>query len=190
MTTQRTDTDAARPASEAALEIAKEFIRSVEAKDIAAVALTLRDDVEQLFMHANGVTKSNGVDDIVARRSRGLCVADVSGREEVLAYTRAIFDRFVPLIWRDHQWIVSPDGRDVYFFATGDMVVAATGRPYRNTYLIRFDVTDGKIVRMAEYGNVLMFAGLGVRPNRGEVRALLRAVGRMFSPTRSSRSGR
>lgn len=172
------------------LETAKEFIGAVEAKDIDAVQDTLRDDAEQLFMHSNAVTSAEGVADIIAGRRRGFCVADVSGREEVLGYTRGIFDKFDPLVWRNHQWTVSPDGREVFFLATGDMVVARTGAPYRNTYLTRFDVTDGRIVRMAEYGSVLMYARLGVRPNRAELRSLLRAAGRMFSPTRSSRSGR
>jgi ketosteroid isomerase-like protein len=179
-----------RSTTRSALETAKEFIRAVEAKDIDAVEDTLRDDAEQLFMHSNAVTTDQGVADIIAGRRRGLCVADVSGREEVLGYTRGIFDKFDPLIWRDHRWTVIPDGREVFFFGTGDMVVARTGAPYRNTYLTRFDVTDGKIVRMAEYGNVMTYARLGVRPNRAEFRSLLRAVGRILSPTRSSRSGR
>jgi ketosteroid isomerase-like protein len=171
------------------LETAKEFVRAVEAKDIDAVEDTLRDDAEQFFMHSNAVTSDQGVADIIAGRRKGLCVADVSGREEVLGYTRGIFDKFDPLVWRNHQWTVSPDGREVFFLGTGDMVVARTGAPYRNTYLTRFDVTDGKIVRMAEYGDVMMYARLGIRPNRAEFRSLLRAVGRMFSLTPSSRSG-
>ncbi|MFJ3404459.1 nuclear transport factor 2 family protein [Promicromonospora sp. NPDC090134] len=178
------------PTTRSTLETAREFIRAVEAKDIEAVADTLRDDVEQLFMHSNAVISDQGVAELVAGRRRGFCVADVSGREEVLGYTRGIFDKFEPLVWRNHRWTVNPDGREVFFLGTGDMVVARTGVPYRNTYLTRFDVTDGKIVRMAEYGNAMMYARLGVRPNRAEFRSLLRAVGRMFSLTRSSRSGR
>jgi ketosteroid isomerase-like protein len=178
------------PTTRSTLETAKEFIRAVEAKDIDAVENTLRDDAEQLFMHSRAVTSDQGVADIIAGRRRGFCVADVSGREEVLGYHRGIFDKFDPLVWRNHQWTVSPDGHDVYFFGTGDMVVARTGAPYRNTYLTRFDVADGKIVRMAEYGNVMMYARLGVRPNRAEFRSLLRAVGRMLSPRLSARSGR
>ena len=178
------------PVTRSTLETAKEFIRAVEAKDIDAVHDALRDDAEQLFMHSTAVTNAEGVADIIAGRRQGLCVADVSGREEVLGYTRGIFDKFDPLVWRNHQWKVSPDGRDVYFYGTGDMIVARTGAPYRNTYLTRFDVTDGKIVRMAEYGDVMMYARLGVRPNRAEFRSLLRAVRRMFSLSRSSRSGR
>ncbi|MEU4365390.1 nuclear transport factor 2 family protein [Promicromonospora sp. NPDC023987] len=172
------------------LETAKEFIRAVEAKDIDAVEDTLREDAEQLFMHSNVVTSDQGAADIIAGRRRGLCVADVSGREEVLGYTRGIFDKFDPLVWRNHRWTGSPAGREVFFLGTGDMAVARTGAPYRNTYLTRFDVTDGKIVRMAEYGNVMLYARLGVRPNHAELRSLLRAVRRMLSLTRSSRSGR
>jgi ketosteroid isomerase-like protein len=178
------------PTTRSTLETAQEFIRAVEAKDIDAVEDTLRDDADQLFMHSNAVTSEQGVADIIAGRRQGFCVADVSGRDEVLGYHRGIFDKFDPLVWRNHRWTVSPDGRDVYFFGTGDMVVARTGAPYRNTYLTRFDVSDGKIVRMAEYGNVMMYARLGVRPNRAEFRSLLRAVRRMFSLSRSSRSGR
>ncbi|WP_246090283.1 hypothetical protein [Nonomuraea deserti] len=53
-----------------------------------------------------------------------------------------------------------------------------------------FDTEDGRIVRMAEYADAFMYAGLRVRPNGAEFRALLRAVARMLSPVRSSRSGR
>ncbi|WP_460755907.1 hypothetical protein [Myceligenerans cantabricum] len=74
------------------LETGKEFIRAVEAKDIDAVARTLGDEVEQLFMHSSGVTRAEGVTGIVAGRRRGFCVADVRGRGEVLGYTRGIFD--------------------------------------------------------------------------------------------------
>ncbi|MFD3686444.1 nuclear transport factor 2 family protein [Nocardiopsis sp. NPDC058631] len=178
------------PTTRTGLDVAQEFIRAVEAKDIEAVARTLSDDARQLFMHARGATAPDGVADIIAGRRRGFCVADVKGRSEVLAYTGALFDKFTPLLWRDHAWSVSPDSGEIFFHGVGDMVVARTGRPYRNTYVTRFDIENGRIVLMAEYGNALMYAGLGVRPNGAEFRALLRAVGRMLSPRLSSRSGR
>ncbi|GLU47107.1 nuclear transport factor 2 family protein [Nocardiopsis ansamitocini] len=178
------------PATRTGLDVAKEFIRAVEAKDIEAVARTMADDARQLFMHTRGATTSDGVTDIIAGRRRAVCVADVKGKSEVLAYTSALFDKFTPLLWRGHEWRVSPDGGELFFHGIGDMVVARTGRPYRNTYVTRFDIENGRIVLMAEYGNALMYAGLGVRPNGAEFRALLRAVGRMLSPRLSSRSGR
>ena len=178
------------PATHTGLGIAREFVRAVEAKDIEAVARTLADDARQLFMHTRSATTPDGVADVIAGRTRGFCVADVKGRSEVLAYTRAIFDKFTPLLWRDHTWRVSPDGGELFFHGIGDMVVARTGQPYRNTYVIRFDFEKGRIVLMAEYGNAFMYAGLGVRPNGAEFRGLLRAMGRMVSPRLSSRSGR
>ncbi|WP_189221387.1 nuclear transport factor 2 family protein [Saccharothrix coeruleofusca] len=174
---------------EAALGLARDFIDAIQAKDLDAVAATLATDARQLFMHSTATRSGEGVADIIAGRRKGFCVADVKGKEEILAYTEALFAKFTPLLWRDHEWTVSASG-EVFFSGKGDMVVARTGKPYRNSYLTRFDVHDGKIVRMAEYGDVLMYARLGVRPNGAEFRALLRAVGRLFSPARSSRSGR
>ncbi|SHJ97534.1 Ketosteroid isomerase-related protein [Nocardiopsis flavescens] len=179
------------PAAHTELGVAQEFIRAVEAKDIEAVSRTLADDARQLFMHVGtAATTPEGVADVIAGRRRGICVADVKGKDEVLAYTGALFVKFDPLRWRGQEWRLSPDGRELYFYGVGDMVVARTGQPYRNTYVTRFDVEDGRIVLMAEYGNALMYAGLGVRPNGAEFRSLLRAVGRMFSPRLSARSGR
>jgi hypothetical protein len=44
------------PAAEAALGVAQEFIRAVEAKDRAAVDAVLAPQVRQLFMHTNTTT--------------------------------------------------------------------------------------------------------------------------------------
>jgi ketosteroid isomerase-like protein len=116
-------------------------------------------------------------------------VADVDGRDEIMAYTEALFRKFTPLIWRDHSWTVSQKDGAVYFFGRGDMLLTSNRKPYRNTYVTRFDVESGHIVKMAEYANAFLYAGLGVRPNGAEFRALLRAVGRMVNPTLSATSG-
>jgi ketosteroid isomerase-like protein len=176
--------------SEAALKLAQDFMEAVHVKDFDAVAATLAADARQLFMHSGRTKNSAGVMDIIAGRRKGFCVADVQGKGEILAYTKALFDKFTPLLWRDHQWTVSGRGNAIFFSGKGDMVVARTGKPYCNSYVTRFDVEDGKIVRMAEYADATLYARLGVRPNGAEFRALLRAVGRLVSPVRSSRSGR
>ena len=106
-----------------------------------------------------------------------------------MAYTQALFRKLTPLIWRDHSWTVSEINGAVYFFGRGDMLVTTNRKPYRNTYATRFDVDDGRIVKMAEYANAFHYAGLGVRPNGAEFRALLRAVWRMIDPTLSATSG-
>jgi ketosteroid isomerase-like protein len=178
------------PAPPAALELAQEFIRSVEAKDLDAVSRTLAADARQLFMHSRRTRTADGVQDVIAGRRKGFCVAEVKGKGEILAYTEALFHKFVPLVWRGHEWAVSQGGDEVFFHGEGDMVVARTNQPYRNSYVTRFDIEDGRIVRMAEYADAFMYAGLRVRPNGAEFRALLRAVARLLSPARSSRSGR
>jgi ketosteroid isomerase-like protein len=180
----------AAPAARTAVETAQEFIRAVEAKDFDAVEATLSYDARQLFMHSVRPTTEAGVADLIAGRAKGLCVADVNGRDEIMAYTEALFRKFTPLIWRNHSWTSSEKGDAVYFFGRGDMLVTWNGKPYRNTYVTRFDVENGKIVKMAEYANAFLYAGLGVRPNGAEFRALLRAVGRMINPTLSATSGR
>ncbi|RST19869.1 nuclear transport factor 2 family protein [Streptomyces sp. WAC04770] len=177
------------PEANAALGVAQEFIRAVEAKDLAAADAVLAPHVRQLFMHTNTTTTPQGVADIIAGRRRGLCVADLTGGD-VLAYTEALFAKFTPLVWRGHEWTASPDGQEVFFRGTGDMVVARSGKPYRNSYVTRFDIADGKIVLMAEYANAFLYAGLRVAPNGAEFRGLLRAIGRMLAPWKSAHSGR
>ncbi|WP_067905206.1 nuclear transport factor 2 family protein [Nocardia vaccinii] len=176
--------------SEAALELARDFIDALHAKDLDAVAATLAADARQLFMHSPRTKTADDVVDIIGGRRKGFCVADVKGKAEILAYTKALFDKFTPLVWRDHEWTVSGRGNEVFFGGRGDMVVARTGKPYRNSYVTRFDIENGKIVRIAEYADAMQYAALRVRPNGAEFRGLLRAVGRMVSPARSSCSGR
>jgi ketosteroid isomerase-like protein len=177
------------PTARTALDTAQEFIRAVEAKDFDAVEATLSPHARQLFMHSSRTTTVTGAADLITDRTKGFCVADVEGRDEIMAYTKALFEKFTPLIWRDHSWTVSDTNDAVYFFGRGDMLVTSNRKPYRNTYVTRFDVDEGRIVKMAEYANAFQYAGLGVRPNGAEFRALLRAVGRMINPTLSATSG-
>ncbi|GAA4686414.1 nuclear transport factor 2 family protein [Frondihabitans cladoniiphilus] len=179
----------AASATRTALETAQEFIRGVEAKDFEAVRATLSPHARQLFMHSSRTTTEAGAADLVADRAKGFCVADVDGRDEIMAYTQALFDKFTPLIWRDHTWTLSETGDAVYFSGRGDMIVTSNGRSYRNTYVTRFDVDDGRIVTMAEYANAFLYAGLRLTPNGAEFRALLRAIARMINPTLSATSG-
>jgi hypothetical protein len=177
------------PAAEVALEVAQDFICSVEAKNLDAAGRNLAADARQLFMHSRKTTTADGVADIIAGRSTGFCVADVNGKKEILIYTEALFDKFSPLIWQNHEWTVSPTGGNVFFHGKGDMIVAQTGKSYRNSYVTRFDIADGRIIKIAEYADAFLYAGLRVRPNGAEIRALLRALRRIISPTQSSRSG-
>ncbi|MEO3925879.1 nuclear transport factor 2 family protein [Micromonosporaceae bacterium B7E4] len=169
------------PAAQAAPKIAQDFIGSVEAKDLDAVARTLASDAQQLFMHTNKTRSGDGAAAIVnGENRRALCVAYLKGRREILAYTKGLMSKFTPLLWSDTEWSVSQDGSQVFFRGKGNMVVARTNKPYRNNYVTIFDIKDGKIVRMAEYADAFAYAGLRIRPNGTEFRSFIRAVGRLF----------
>jgi hypothetical protein len=86
---------AVAPATRTALETAQEFVRAIEAKDLDAVEATLSHDARQLFMHSAHTIAEAGVADLIADRASGLCVADVDGRDEIMAYTDALFRSLV-----------------------------------------------------------------------------------------------
>ncbi|AXX30711.1 hypothetical protein APASM_3346 [Actinosynnema pretiosum subsp. pretiosum] len=157
-----------------ALDLARRFVHAVEAKDLGAVSDVLAPDVRQLFAQSGRASTPDGIAELISRRAKGFRVAHLKGLDEVLAYTGGIFAKFDPLVWRDHRWHAAEGGGAAHFAARGDMVVARTGEPYRNDYVIRFEVVDGRIARMTEHGDALRYAGLGVRPNAAEFRALLR----------------
>jgi ketosteroid isomerase-like protein len=183
-------TDAARSiTTQAALDLAQEFIRAVEAKDFDALARTLSPNARQLFMHSAHTRTAEDVANIVSGRKRGFCVADLKRKAGIMDYYSALFRKFTPLIWRNHEWTVSDKGQ-VFFSGKGDMAVTWNQKPYRNSYVTRFDVENGQIVKVAEYANAFMYSRLGVRPNRSEFRSLLRAIGRMVNPWQSATSGR
>jgi ketosteroid isomerase-like protein len=169
--------DVSTQAAEPALQLAVDFIRFVETKNLAAVAATLAPGAQQLFMHTKSTGTPEGVAGILSGANRkAICVAALEGRDEVLAYTEGLMRKFSPLVWRDASWSVSPAGDQVFFSGKGDMVVARSGRPYRNNYATIFELEGGKIRRMFEYADAFMYAGLRVAPNGAELKSFLHAL--------------
>jgi ketosteroid isomerase-like protein len=170
---ERTSTQAA----ESALQLARDFIHFVETKDLPAVAATLAPGAQQLFMHTKSTKTPAGVAGILSGTHRkAICVAALEGRAEVLAYTEGLMGKFSPLVWREASWAVSPAGDQVFFSGKGDMVVARSGRPYRNSYATIFEFEDRRIHRMFEYADAFMYAGLRVAPNGAELKSFLHAL--------------
>ncbi len=67
------------------------------------------------------------------------------------AYVDNAFARLGRIDWAERDIIRSADGRRVFVEALGDMVL--NGKPYRNRYVLRFDLKGGKITGMKEYLN-------------------------------------
>jgi hypothetical protein len=55
-------------------------------------------------------------------------------------------------------------------------VVAHSKAPYRNTYMIQFDVDDGLITQITEYANSELYVAQGIEPVEVEIRAVQRAA--------------
>lgn len=161
-----------------ALDLAQRYIATVEEGDLDAVAATLSDDVVQFFMHSSRTTTAKGVAQIEAGdHGRAFNIAEFRDKTEVLAYTKVLIAKFDPLVWRDHVWNEA-DGA-VWFHGKGDMVTTRSGRAYRNEYVTRFDVKNGKIVRLVEYADGTRYLALRIPPSRAEARALVRALGNL-----------
>jgi ketosteroid isomerase-like protein len=74
------------------------------------------------------------------------------GRDAVLAgYVDPALARLDRIGWTERDVTVAADGKRVFVEALGDMVLG--GKPYRNRYVLRFDLKGGKITGMKEYLN-------------------------------------
>lgn len=136
-------------------QVARRFLAAMERKDRAAVASLLAPDasVEYPF------DRSGSVDPAARRR--------FDGREAVLSgYVDGAFRRIERIDFREESAIPSADGRTAFVEAKGEMRLAS-GAAYRNLYVMRFDVKDGRITRMREYMNPVaaaLAAGLPLGP--------------------------
>lgn len=74
------------------------------------------------------------------------------GREAVLKnYVDVALARLSPIGWTEREMTRSADGKRVFVEALGDMGI--NNVPYRNRYVLRFDIKDGRIIHMKEYLN-------------------------------------
>jgi ketosteroid isomerase-like protein len=74
------------------------------------------------------------------------------GRDAVLNnYIDVAFARLDRIGWTEREMTVSADGKRVFVEALGDMAIK--GVPYRNRYVLRFDIKDDRITHMKEYLN-------------------------------------
>ena len=177
------------PAQHASLEVAQAFIRAIEGKDFDAAEVTLAPTAKQFFMHTRRTKTPEGAAAIAnGTNDRAIAVAVFEDKAEVLAYTRGLLARFEPLIWRNHIWTVSSDGRRVFFQGAGDMITTRGHRPYRNNYVTRFDIENNLITRMLEYADASLFLGLRLVPSPAERRAFLHAFRRLLTFSGNARA--
>lgn len=56
--------------------------------------------------------------------------------------------------------------------ARGDAIVRHSNAPYHNTYIVRFDVSNDRIVQITEYANPQTYVNQGIAPIEVELRAV------------------
>ena len=139
------------------LAIAQEFIGYVERRDREGVERLLHPKARQVFVLNTDPAHPSGV---------------FEGKAEVLAYTFGLFGKFDSLVWVDKDWTVSADGTRVFMQAQSDGVASHSKAPYRNTYVIRFDIAGEQIVQILEYALDDVFLALEIPPGDWDRRAV------------------
>ncbi len=82
------------------------------------------------------------------------------------AYFGIVSRSYDNIVFSDRTFSVSNDSNTVWMEAQGNLVVAATGQPYRNGYVFKVMLTNNKIVSIQEWVNTVTLTqqGIAARP--------------------------
>ena len=132
-------------------DVVERFFDTLEARDLAALADLFTEDVTNTLPYvATGDTSPAAM-----RR--------FEGQAAVLAYFSGAAERIAQIAFRETEIALGGDGRTVFVENRGDMVLP-DGRPYRNRYVWRFEVEDGRIAGIREYFNPVTAAAASYLP--------------------------
>jgi ketosteroid isomerase-like protein len=126
-----------------AADLARAYLMALQAKDKQAILSILAEDFT-LEIPCN-LSGTNDLSDSWT----GLTTAD--------AKYEATFQKIKVLKYVDLEFSQSTD-RSVAFAEGLGVMELANGNPYRNRYIFRFDVKDGRIQRIREYLNPITSA--------------------------------
>jgi ketosteroid isomerase-like protein len=126
------------------------FFEAVAREDLSAAQAFLTPETKvQLMFNPNG---QNGV--------------DAARAFPASAYFNIVTRNYDNIVFSDRTFSVSGDRSTVWMEAQGNLVVAATGQPYRNGYVFKLTLTDNKIVGIQEWVNTVTLTqqGIAARP--------------------------
>ena len=119
------------------LAVVQGFLQAVAAEDMRAADTLLSGSAEFVLpFHPSGDVSAAAVRRIPAP-----------------VYLSSLFANYDQIVFAEQIAHIANEGRSVFLEAYGDFRVAGSGRPYRNRYLFRFDIYDGRIERITEYRN-------------------------------------
>jgi ketosteroid isomerase-like protein len=125
------------------LDVVQDFIERIEARDMAALDIAA---LETTLAEAAFIEHPIALPGVNAR---------FDGREAVMSYFRQTAQNFSSIAFVNKTFYEA--GNFVFAEMSGDFITA-DGRPYRNRYLWRFEVVEGKFVSILEYTNPSIFA--------------------------------
>ncbi len=130
--------------------VVDEFFRALSDRDVSiAGAVFVEETVEIIPLAMGGGTEPEHVFD---------------GKNAVLGYLQTILDNFKQAVMVDRKTFITDDGATVFVEGRGDLVLKKTGQPYRNIYVFKFSISDGKIAEIREYANPVIYAkALGLK---------------------------
>jgi ketosteroid isomerase-like protein len=121
-----------------------EFFRALAIRDIALADAVLDDHVVETVPYS--LSGSPDPQQIF------------EGKQAVLDYLKLILDNFENAEIEDVETFVSGDAETVFVEAKGRLIVKHTSQLYRNTYVFRFNLKNGKITHIREYANPVTYA--------------------------------
>ncbi len=129
---------------------ADEFFRALSERDLSIANAVLTKETEEIIPLAMaGGTDPERVFD---------------GKDAVLGYLQTILDNFKQAVMVDRKTFITNDGTTVFVEGRGDLILEKTGQPYRNIYVFKFSISDGKITEIREYANPVIYAkALGLK---------------------------
>ncbi len=130
--------------------VVDEFFRALSDRDVSiAGAVFVEETVEIIPLAMGGGTEPEHVFD---------------GKNAVLGYLQTILDNFKQAVMVIERRLSLTMGATVFVEGRGDLVLKKTGQPYRNIYVFKFSISDGKIAEIREYANPVIYAkALGLK---------------------------
>jgi ketosteroid isomerase-like protein len=137
-----------------ALPIAQEFFAGFEARNPEAVGNTLTDDASIIIKLDLAGTPNPWY--------------AFEGKDHVLAYNASVAAKFDRVEFLDKEWTVANDGTAVFLQTNGDILSTAENLDYKNVYVFKVELVDGKVKRVLEYANPVTYANLGITNSEAE----------------------
>ena len=135
--------------SHASLSLVKDFFAAKERHDLNATMALFSEDAVYIFPLPASGKQENWF--------------TYKGKEAITKYQGQVLERFKQIKMLKPQYFATTDGSNVFVESRGDYI-AQDGTAYKNVYIFKFVIRDGKIAEGYEYANPVTYAKLAGLP--------------------------